>query len=206
MSINKKSDVGYFLEVDFEYPNELHELHNDYPLAPEKLAVSNNMLSTYYKKIADEYDIKVDNVKKLIPNLRNKTKYVLHYKNLQLYLSLGMKLTKIHRALQFKQSDWMEKYIDFNNEKRKNAANDFEKDFFKLMINSVYGKTIENLRKRINVRLGNNKKGFLKYTSRSTYVTHKLFDKDYPAIHEIKLVLVLNKPIYVGFTVLDLSK
>ena len=74
-------------------------------------------------------DIKVGNVKKLIPNLGNKTKYVLYYRNLQLYLSLGMKLTKIHRALQFKQSDWMKKYIDSNAEKRKNAANDFEKDF-----------------------------------------------------------------------------
>ena len=100
----------------------------------------------------------------------------------------------------------MKEYIDFNTEKRKNAANDFEKEFFKLMINSVYGKTIENVRKRINVRLVNNKKDFLKYTSRPTYVTHKLFDKDYAAIHEIKPVLVLNKPIYVGFTVLDLSK
>ena len=113
-----------------------------------------------------------------------------------------MKLTKIHRALQFKQSDWMKKYIDFNTEKRKNAANDFEK----LMINSVYDKTIENLRNRINVRLVHNAKVFLKYTSRPTYVAHKLFDKDYAAIHEIKPVLVLNKPIYVGFNVLDLSK
>ena len=85
----------------------------------------------------------------------------------------------------------------------KNATNDFDKDFFKLMINSIYGKAIENLRKRINVRLINNAKDFLKYTSRPTYVTHKLFDKDYAAIHEIKSVLVLNKPIYVGFTVLD---
>ena len=117
-----------------------------------------------------------------------------------------MKLTKIHRVLKFKQSDWMKKYIDFNTEKRMNAANDFEKDFFKLMINSVYGKTMENLRKRINVRFVNNEKDFLKYTSRPTYVTHKLFDEDYAAIHEIKPVLVLNKPIYVGFTVLDLSK
>ena len=126
---------------------------------------------------------------------------MLHYRNLELYLSLGMKLTKIHRALQFKQSDWMKRYINFNN-----AANDFEKDFFKLMINSVYGKRTKNLRKRINVRFVNNAKDFLKYTSRPTYVTYKLFDKDYAAIHEIKLVLVLKKPIYVDFTVLDLSE
>ena len=100
----------------------------------------------------------------------------------------------------------MKKYIDFNTEKRKNATNDFEKYFFKLMINSVYRKTIENLRKRINVRLVNNAKDFLKYTSRLTYVTNKLFNKDYAAIHEIKPVLVLNKLICVEFTVLDFSK
>ena len=100
----------------------------------------------------------------------------------------------------------MKKYIDFNTEKRTNAANDFEKDFFKLIINSVYGKTMENLRKRINVRFVNNKKDFLKYTSKPTYVTHKLFDKDFAAIHEIKPVLMLNKPIYVGLIVLQLSK
>ena len=86
------------------------------------------MLSKYYKKIADEYKIKVGDVKKLIPNLGNKTNYVVHYRNLQLYLSLGMKLTKIHWLLKFKQSDWMKKYIDFNIEKRMIAANDFEKD------------------------------------------------------------------------------
>ena len=131
---------------------------------------------------------------------------MLHYKNLQLYLSLRIKLTKSNWELKFKQSDCTKKYIDFNAEKRKNAANDFEKDFFKLIINSVYGKTIENLKKRINVRLVNNAKDFLKYTSRPAYVTHKRFEKNYTAIHETKLVLVLNKPIYVGFTVLDLSK
>ena len=86
------------------------------------------------------------------------------------------------------------------------ATNDFEKDFFKLMINSVYEKTLENLRKRINVRFVNNKKDFLKYTSKPTYVTHKLFDQNFAAIHEIKPLLILNKPIYAGFTVLDLSK
>ena len=100
----------------------------------------------------------------------------------------------------------MKKYIDFNTEKRKNATNDFEKDFFKLIINSVYGKKMESLRKRINVRFVNNKKDFLKYRSKPTYVTHKLFNKNFAAIHEIKQVLVLNKPICVGFKVLDLSK
>ena len=117
-----------------------------------------------------------------------------------------MKLTKIHRVLKFKQSGWMKKYIDFNTKKRMSATNDFEKDFFKLMMNSVYGKTMENLRKIINVKFANNKKDFLKYTSKPTYVTHKLFNKNFSAIHEVKQVLVLNKPIYVGFTVLDLSK
>ena len=205
MSINEKSGVGYILEVDLKYPDELHKLHIDYPLSLEKLAVTNDILSNYFKNIADKYDIKVSDVKKLIPNLGNKTKYVVHYRNLQLYLSSGMKLTKIHGALQFKQSDLIKKYIDFNTEKRKNAANDFEKDFFKLMINSVYGKTMENLRKRINVRIVHNKKDFLKYTSKPTYVTHKLFNKHFAAIHEIKPVLILNKSIYVGFTVLDLQ-
>ena len=90
------------------------------------------MLSDYCKKITDEYEIKVGDVKKLIPNLGGKTNYVLHYRNLQLYLSLGMKLTKIHKVLKFKQSDWMKKYIDFNTKKRTNAATSFERDFFKI--------------------------------------------------------------------------
>ena len=113
-SISEKSSIRYVLEVDLEHPDELHVLHNDYPLAPEKLATRYNILSDYSKKNAEEYGIKVSDLKKLIPDLGNKTNYVLHYRSLQLYLSLGMKLTKIHRVLKFKQSDWMKKYIDFN--------------------------------------------------------------------------------------------
>ena len=100
----------------------------------------------------------------------------------------------------------MEKYIDFNTGKRANADNSFEKYFFKLMISSVYGKTMEHLQKGIDVRLVNNKKDFLKYTSRPTHITHKIFDKSDAAFHEIKRVLTLNKAIYVGFTVLELRK
>ena len=93
MSVSGKSLMGYFPEVDLEYSDELHDLHNDYPLVPEKIAVSSDMLSNYCKKIADKYEIKVGDVKKLIPNLGNKTNYVAHYRNLQLYLTLGMKLS-----------------------------------------------------------------------------------------------------------------
>ena len=206
-SISKKSPIRYILEVDLEYPDELHESHSDYPLAPEKLAVPYEMLSDYCKIIADKYGIKIGDVEKLIPNLGNKTNYVLHYRDLQLYLFLGMKLTKIHTVSKFKQLDWMKNYIEFYNEERKNAVNSFEKDFFKLMANSVYGKIKENLRKIIKVRLVTNEKYFLKYTSKPTYISHKIFGKNYAAIHEIKPVIKLNKPIYVGFrTVLKLSK
>ena len=162
MSIVKESKTGFILDADLEYPEKLHALHNNYPLAPEKLAVSYEVLSDFCRKIANKYGMKVGDVKELISNLSNKTNYILHYRDLQLYLSLGMKLTKIYRVLKFKQSDWMKNHLDFNTEKRKIVPNSFEKDFFKLMINSVYGKTMENLQKRINIRLINSEKDFFK--------------------------------------------
>ena len=164
------------------------------------------MLSKHCRDIAKKYGIKVDGVNELVQNLGNKSKYVDHYRNLQLYLSLGMKSTKIHRVLKFKQSNWFKTYIDFNTEKRENAVNNFEKQFFKQMINSVYSKTMENLRKRINVRLVNNARNYKKYVSKPSFVSQKIFSKDLVAIHEIKPVLTLDKPIYIGFSILDLSK
>ena len=106
-SISEKSPIGYILEVDLKYPEKLHLLHNDYSLAPEKLAIPYDMLSGYCKKLVDEQGIKVADVMKLIPNLGNKNKYIVYYKNLQLYLPLEMKLTKIHKVLKFQQSDWI---------------------------------------------------------------------------------------------------
>ena len=94
-------------------------MYNDYPLVPEKLEITYDMLSDYCKKIAHKYGVKVRGVKKLVPNLGNKTKYAVHYKNRQFYLSLGMKLTKVHRVLKLKQCDWLKKYIDFNKNKGK---------------------------------------------------------------------------------------
>ena len=162
------------------------------------------MLSNYCFNITSEYGIKIGGVNKLVPNLGNKNKYVVHYRNLQLYLSLGKKLTKIHRILKFKQSDWLKKCIDFNTGKRKNATNSFEKDFFKLMNNSAFGKTMENLRK--SVKLVNNAKDYVRSISKPSFISQKIFSKNFVAIHEIKPVLTLNKPIYIGFSILYLSK
>ena len=119
LNISENCPIGYILEVDSEYCKELHNSHSDYPLCPEKIEVGSDMLSQYCKDITDWYDIKVGGVKKLIPNFGDKVKYVVHYRNLQYYLSLGMKLVKIHRILSFKQSKWSKKYVDFNTEKRK---------------------------------------------------------------------------------------
>ena len=121
----KNSLNGYILEVDLEYPSELHDLHNDHPLAPEKFKVNSDMLSGYCSETANKYGIKVGEVNKLIPNLGNKKNYVIHYRNLQLYVSLGMRVTKIHKVLKFEQSDWLKMFVDFNTEKRKNANNKF---------------------------------------------------------------------------------
>ena len=203
---DKENKKGIILEVDLEYPEKLHDLHNDYPLAPEKVKVTENMLSNYCKKIADKYNISTGLVYKLIPTLSKKEKYVLHYRNLQLYIDLGLKLTKIHRVLEFDQSPWLKQYIDYNTEKRKNAKNDFEKDFFKLMNNSVFGKTMENIRKRVDVRLVTDEKKLLKLTSKPTYVSSKIFNENLVAVHKIKETLTLNRPAYVGMCILDLSK
>ena len=130
--------------MDLEYPSELHELLKDYLLAPEKLKISQHILSVYFFIITKEYRIKIGGVNKLVQHLGNKSNYVLHYKKIQLYFSLGMKLTKVHRILKFKQSDWLKKYIDFNTDKGKMQLIILKKTFFKLMNNKVIGKTIEN--------------------------------------------------------------
>ena len=183
---NEDSNKGLLIEVDLEYPKELHELHNSYPLAAERVCVNKDMLSEYCKTIATKYNISTGLVHKLIPTLSNKEKYVLHYRNLQLYLDLGLKINKVHRVLEFNQSPWLKEYISFNTIKRTQAKNSFEKDFFKLMNNSVFGKTMENIRKRVDVRLITDEKKLLKMVSKPTYVSSKIFNKDLVAVHKIK--------------------
>ena len=121
------------VEVDLEYRKELHNLHNDYSLAPEKMLMKGAAL-------ANEFTSGVD---KLVPNLNNKTKYVVHYRNLKLYEEFGLIITKIHRGFKFEDRAWLKEYIDLNTNFRTKAATDFEKDLFKLMNNSLFGKTMK---------------------------------------------------------------
>ena len=139
------SPEGLILEVDLKYFRELHKAHNAYPLAPERMVVQKEWMSDYQHDLLG-VGVAPTEVEKLVPNLRNKDRYVLYYCILQLYLSLGMRLAKIHRALRFRQSPWMEPYIRMNTELRKRATSDFEKDLYKLMNNSVFGKIMGNLR------------------------------------------------------------
>ena len=118
-SNSESSPIGYILELDLEYCKKLHDNHIDYPLAPEELEISSNMLPKYCSEIANKYGIKVGGVNKLVPKLRDKVKYIVYYRNLQLYLELGIKLIKIYRILKFKQSNLLKEHIEFNTQKRK---------------------------------------------------------------------------------------
>ena len=169
-SISENSEAGYILECGLEYCKELHDSHNDYPLCPEKIKVSSNILSKYCSDIANKYGIKFGGVKNLIPNIGDNVKYVVHYKNLQ-YLSLGMKLTKFHRILKFKQSSWLKEYVEFNTKKRQESTDEFNKKNLKLLINCFYGKSMENIRKRINVKLVNDSKEYLKCVSKPIFIS-----------------------------------
>lgn len=201
------SPEGYILEVDLEYPKELHKAHNAYPLAPERMVVQKEWMSAYQNNLLGPGGAPTE-VEKLVPNLRDKKHYVLHYRNLQLYLSLGMRLKKIHRALRFAQSPWMEPYIRMNTELRKQAASTFEKDLYKLMNNSVFGKTMENLRKRVNVKLvrANEEDKLRRLIASPAFARANIFDDDLAAVQMHKSHLVLNRPVYVGMSILDLSK
>ena len=166
-------------------------------MAPEKMKVTEDMLPPEQIEIKDMYDIKVGEVNKLIINTLPKENYVVHYRNLKYYLPNGWRLSKVHRILQFNQKPWMKKYIDSNTEKRMQVTNEADKNFYKLMIDSTYDKTMENMRKRMKIRIVTNEKDFVKYASKPTYIRYKKFVKDLYAIHEKKEVIKLNKPIYV---------
>ena len=177
---------GYLLKVDVSYPKELHDLHNDIPFMCTKM--------------------KVNGVEKLIPSLYYKRKYIIHVTALKQALDHRLVLEKIHRFIRFRQSPWMKEYIDFNTRLRKAARNDFEKDFYKLMNNLVFGKTMENISRHGNIKLVNNKEEYLKTVVKPNFKSGTFLGDDLMSCEMGKVKVVMNKPVYLGQAILDLSK
>ena len=185
-SYNKSSNKGYILKVDVDYPCELQNLHCDLPFLSEKMVVNNT--------------------KKLICNLQDKKDYVVHINVLKQALDNGLKLIKVHQVIEFDQEAWLKEYINFNTELRKKANNEFEKDFFKLMNNAVFGKTMENVRKHRDIKLVKANKKRNKLVSEPNFHTMKLIDDNLAIIEMKKVKVKMNKPTYLGLSILNISK
>ena len=183
---NENDKKGYILEVDVKYPKKLHDLHSDLPFLPERM--------------------EINKCKKLDCNLYDKKKYVVHINSLKQTLNHGLKLKKINTIIEFNQKAWLKPYIDMNTELRKLARNDFEKDLFKLMNNSVFGKTMENIRKHRDIKLVRMDKKRSKMVSEPNYHTINLISEDFPIPEMKKTKVKMNKPIYLGLSILEISK
>ncbi|KAJ4438065.1 hypothetical protein ANN_14004, partial [Periplaneta americana] len=187
-AINDDSEIGYILEVDIEYPNHLFEKHRDLPFCAE-----------FAKPPGGKH-------KKLLTTLHSKQHYVAHYKLLQQAVDNGLQIVKIHRVIKFKQSYWLKQYIHLNTELRKNAKNNFEKDFFKLMNNAVFGKTMENVRKRLHFRLVSNDEKLKKLISKPYFLDRVIYAENLMGIHLAQTQILFDKALYVGICILELSK
>ena len=183
---DEDSDKGYRLEVDVKYPKKLHDLHSDLPFLPKRM--------------------KIDKCKKLVCNLRNKKKYVVHIRSLKQALNHGLKLRKVHRIIEFNQEEWPKSYIDMNTELRKIAKNDFEKDSFKLMNNAVFGKIMKNVRKHRDIKLVTTDKKRRKLVSEPNYHTINLISENLSIMEMRRKKVKMNKPIYLGLSILEISK
>lgn len=205
LAFDCSGDDGMTVEVDLEYPAHLHDLHNDYPLAPEKMAVTPSMVSPFNAAIAAKFDTS-EGCEKLIPNLQNKERYVVHLPILQYYIRQGLRVTRVHRAVTYKQAAWLTDFINYNTAQRAKATTDHEKDFWKLMNNSVFGKTMESVRHRIDMKVRTSERLFLKDLAHPNFKSFKIFGESLVACEKHKAIIKLDKPVYVGQAILDLSK
>jgi hypothetical protein len=196
---------GCIVECDLEYDDDTRLRTCKLPLAPIKRSVKYEELSEHQKnllKIRGEQHVETE---KLILDLHDKKKYVIHHRLLKYYMSLGLKVTKVHRTISFNEGAWLKPYIDFNTEQRTKSKNEFEKIYWKLMNNAFYGKTLENIRNRTSIQLIADENKAAKLFSKTTYKRSTVYNENLIAIHMRKKVLLFSKPIYIGMTVLDES-
>lgn len=204
--------LGCILEVTLKYPKHLHEKHNDLPLAVDHLVIKKERLSEYQYTLMNSLNLNfLKNQKKLVPHFFVHHKYVLHIQNLQYYISKGLEIVEIHRILQFEQTNWLAPFINFCTEQRKKAETDFEKSMWKLMVNSFFGKTMENKRGRVSVKLIRDNcldsiDEVKKILAKPGMCLHKEITKNLHLFHTHNNTVKLDKPIYIGASILDLSK
>ena len=208
MKMKWNSKKGWILEVDLEYPTFLHDAHNDYPMAPEKKVIRPEQMSEYQRRLVTDLDLTMPNTEKRVLTLEDKEKYVTHYSNLQFYLRQGMRVKKVHRVIEIDQEPWMEPYSRMNTAFCTQSKGDFETDFYKLMNNSMFGKTMENLRNCVDIKIVRawETDKIRKLTSSPSDDRYTIFGNDMAGIHMHKTKLVLNKPVYTGMTILENSK
>ena len=203
----EEQQYGYVVKVDLDYPVELHEAHNDFPLAPERIYVQEKWISDNQRTNKANYQMpRRDMSSKLIPNLMHKRDYVVDYRNLKFYLEHGLKLVKVHCAIKYKQSKWMAPYISLNQTKRQQTRKNHERDLYKLMNNSVFGKTCENQKKRTNIKLVTDEKTLTRLLNKPELMNVDPFGENFAAIQLQKIKLKINKRFYVGFVILELAK
>jgi len=197
------SPTGYIVECDLEYPEKLHDLHSDYPLARDHLKLTSKMVSPFVRNLQGDGWKPAE---KLIPNLQNKNIYVTHYRNLKLYVKQSLKMTKIHKILSFIQRPWLKYWIDLCTKQRKNARSDFEADLAKLQANATFGKTMEQVKNRVNIRLRADPAKLCKAVSKPSYKFSQIINPDLVMVQRGRQKVCLNKPISMGFCILDLTK
>ena len=195
-------------EFDIEIPKELYDKFKDYSLCPEIKDIPEDMLSEYQKYLNDKLNIKYNEKdKKLILDLLPKKNYKLYYKNLEYYLKLGLKVTKVHKIFTFDEKAFLKEYIDLNTELRKNSKNDLEKDLFKLMNNAIFGKSMENVLNRSNIKLiNNNPEKLLKLIKQPNFQNAYQISNRLAIVESRPIKTVFNKPIYMGAVILETSK
>ena len=206
-SADPDGEMWYIIECDLMYDSTAHDFTNDLSLAPEHLEVTPDMLSEAALILLQKLNKKQSPKQtKLIPNVQDKSNYITHYKNLQFYLSHGMKLSKIHKILQFKQEAWISPYIEFNSQKQRESSSAFEKQFYKTIVNSLYGKTCEQLRNRLDVRIVSKHISVERYIAKPNFHSFKIINDSLMMLLLSKTAIHWTKPTFIGAAVLDLSK
>ncbi len=208
LSLDEEGEWGYTFEVDLGYPEHLHHSTADFPLAPESGEITQDMFSAFmtefYSTLNPNQTYKPS--QKLLLTQYDRKHYVVHFAVLKFYLAMGLTLDRIHRVIKYKQKAWLKEYIDFNSQQRAQSNNDFDKSFYKLKNNALFGKTMEDVRKRINYKLVTDEDKFEKLARSPFFHDREIITEDIVGVHMLKPKVTLDKPIFVGQAVLDYSK